>query len=109
LRVIAIHGCWSSKRNHGVTTVVEIGLFNRANPAAACRLWGVAVAFCHAPNRRAQERERAAAERAARAKADTAVPAFGPRTVCSACGGKRIDVRPNWKEQPVRPTKLRFD
>jgi hypothetical protein len=22
--------------------------------------------------------------------------------------GKRVDVRPNWKEQPVRPTKLDY-
>ena len=21
------------------------------------------------------------------------------------CGGKRVDVRPNWKEQPARPTE----
>jgi hypothetical protein len=25
------------------------------------------------------------------------------------CGGKRVDVRPNWKEQPVLPTKLRYE
>jgi hypothetical protein len=25
------------------------------------------------------------------------------------CVGKRVDVRPNWKEQPVRLTKLRCD
>jgi hypothetical protein len=27
------------------------------------------------------------------------------------CGGRgnKIDVRPNWKEQPVLPTKLRYD
>jgi hypothetical protein len=31
--------------------------------------------------------------------AEVAVPSFGPRMVCSACGSKRIDVRPNWKEQ----------
>jgi hypothetical protein len=24
-------------------------------------------------------------------------------------GRKRVDVRPNWKEQPTRPTKLRYD
>jgi hypothetical protein len=24
-------------------------------------------------------------------------------------GGERVDVRPNWSEQPSRPTKLRFD
>ena len=29
----------------------------------------------------------------------------------AACGarGNRIDVRPNWKEQPVMPTKLRYE
>jgi hypothetical protein len=31
--------------------------------------------------------------------ADTEVPSFGRRAVCSKCGGKRVDVRPNWKEQ----------
>jgi hypothetical protein len=41
--------------------------------------------------------------------ADTAVPSCGPRMVCSACGGKRINVRPNWKEQQERPTVLRND
>jgi hypothetical protein len=28
---------------------------------------------------------------------------------CSKCSGKRVDVRPNWKERPVMPTKLPFD
>ena len=32
--------------------------------------------------------------------ADTTVPSFIPHMRCSACGGKRVDVRPNWKEQP---------
>jgi hypothetical protein len=41
--------------------------------------------------------------------ADRPVPWFGPRAKCSKCGGKRVDVRPNWKEQPVRPTRLRWD
>jgi hypothetical protein len=36
-------------------------------------------------------------------RAETSVPSFGPRMVCSACGGKRIDARPNWKEQQNRP------
>lgn len=31
--------------------------------------------------------------------ADLAVPSFTPRMRCSRCAGKRIDVRPNWKEQ----------
>jgi hypothetical protein len=30
---------------------------------------------------------------------------------CGKCGGRdnKIDVRPNWKEQPVLPTKLRYE
>ena len=32
--------------------------------------------------------------------ADTDVPLFGRHAVCGRCGGKRVDVRPNWKEQP---------
>jgi hypothetical protein len=41
--------------------------------------------------------------------ADTEVPSFQRRAKCGKCGGKRVDVRPNWKEAPVRPTKLRYD
>ena len=41
--------------------------------------------------------------------ADTTVPSFIPRMRCNACGGKRVDVRPNWKEQPTQPTVLRYD
>ncbi len=37
------------------------------------------------------------------------VPSFVPRMVCGKCGGKRVDVRPNWKEMPVMPPKLRYD
>jgi hypothetical protein len=33
--------------------------------------------------------------------ADMTVPSFIPRMKCTQCGGKRVDVRPNWKEQPV--------
>jgi transposase len=42
---------------------------------------------------------------------DTPVPWFQSRATCGKRGskGRWIDVRPNWKEQPVRPTKLRFD
>ena len=36
--------------------------------------------------------------------ADTEVPSFQRRAKCGKCGGKRIDVRPNWKEQPERRT-----
>ena len=32
--------------------------------------------------------------------AETEVPSFGRRAVYGKCGGKRIDMRPNWKEQP---------
>jgi hypothetical protein len=33
---------------------------------------------------------------------DTEVPWFRSRVVCAKCGGRgnKIDVRPNWKEQP---------
>ena len=33
---------------------------------------------------------------------DTEVPWFANKVVCAKCGarGRRIDVRPNWKEQP---------
>jgi predicted DNA-binding ribbon-helix-helix protein len=37
------------------------------------------------------------------------LPSFAPRMACSKCGGKRIEVRPNWKEMPVMPPKLRLD
>jgi hypothetical protein len=30
------------------------------------------------------------------------VPSFQSRMRCSACGSKDLDVRPNWKEQPVQ-------
>jgi hypothetical protein len=31
--------------------------------------------------------------------AETEVPSFGRRAVCGKCGGKRVDVGPNWKDQ----------
>jgi hypothetical protein len=31
---------------------------------------------------------------------DTEVPYFRLRMKCSKCGGRNVDVRPNWKEQP---------
>jgi hypothetical protein len=31
---------------------------------------------------------------------DIEVPSFRLRMKCSKCGGKNVDVRPNWKEQP---------
>ena len=36
--------------------------------------------------------------------ADTEVPWFRTRVVCAKCGSRRdkIDVRPNWKEQPTQ-------
>jgi hypothetical protein len=42
---------------------------------------------------------------------DTEVPSFAGKVVCAKCGarGRHIDVRPNWKEQPARPTVLRHD
>jgi hypothetical protein len=38
----------------------------------------------------------------------TEVPWFKRRVKCGKCGGRgnKIDVHPNWKEQPVLPTKL---
>ena len=30
-------------------------------------------------------------------------PSFAARIVCSKCGGKRVEARPNWKEMPVVP------
>jgi hypothetical protein len=32
------------------------------------------------------------------------VPSFGPKMVCSRCGIVGADARPNWKEQPDRPS-----
>ena len=34
---------------------------------------------------------------------------FRSRMICARCGDRRLDVRPNWKEQPTKPTKLRYD
>jgi len=31
---------------------------------------------------------------------DIEVPSFRLRMKCSKCGGRNVDVRPNWKEQP---------
>jgi hypothetical protein len=38
--------------------------------------------------------------------ADTEVPWFRSRVVCAKCGarGNKIDVRPNWKEEPTGPS-----
>ena len=33
---------------------------------------------------------------------DVEVPSFQSRMRCGECGGKDVDVRPNWKEQPVQ-------
>jgi hypothetical protein len=43
--------------------------------------------------------------------AATEIAYFKRRVVCAKCGarGNQIDVRPNWKEQPEMPIKLRFD
>jgi hypothetical protein len=32
---------------------------------------------------------------------DIEVPSFPLRMKCSKCGGRNVDVRPNWKEQPM--------
>jgi hypothetical protein len=39
--------------------------------------------------------------------ADIEVSWFTSRMVCGKCGGKRVGVRPDWKERPELPTKLR--
>jgi hypothetical protein len=31
---------------------------------------------------------------------ETEVSSFAARMKCGKCGGKNVDVRPNWKEQP---------
>jgi hypothetical protein len=38
--------------------------------------------------------------------AETPVPSFGPRVICGKCGGRNVDVRPNWKEQLPRPSMI---
>ena len=40
---------------------------------------------------------------------DVEVPSFQRRAKCGKCGGKRVDVRPNWKEKLDMPTRLRWD
>ena len=37
---------------------------------------------------------------------DIGVPSFGSRVKCGKCGSRdnKIDVRPNWKEQPTGPS-----
>jgi hypothetical protein len=32
--------------------------------------------------------------------AETEVPSFPSRAKCTTCGGRNVDVRPNWLEQP---------
>jgi hypothetical protein len=34
---------------------------------------------------------------------DVEVPSFQRRAKCGKCGGKCVDVRPNWKETPRMP------
>ena len=38
--------------------------------------------------------------------AETEIPYFKSRVVCAKCGarGNKIDVRPNWAEQPIGPS-----
>jgi hypothetical protein len=31
---------------------------------------------------------------------DVEVPSFRRRVKCGKCGGKNVDMRPNWREQP---------
>jgi hypothetical protein len=40
--------------------------------------------------------------------ADIEVPSFRSRVKCGKCGGKNVDVRPNWKGRPGMPTKLNW-
>ena len=35
---------------------------------------------------------------------DIEVPSFRPRLKCGKCGGRNVDVRPNWTEQPTGPS-----
>jgi hypothetical protein len=37
---------------------------------------------------------------------DTLARWFRSRVKCDNCGGKRVNVRPKWKEQPAMPTEL---
>jgi hypothetical protein len=39
---------------------------------------------------------------------DVEVPSFQSRAKCGKCCGKRVDVRPNWKERPDMPTQLDY-
>ena len=32
---------------------------------------------------------------------ETEIPSFRRRVKCGKCGGRDVDVRPNWKEQPM--------
>jgi hypothetical protein len=34
------------------------------------------------------------------------IPSFASKVACAKCGarGRHIDMRPNWKEQPARPS-----
>jgi hypothetical protein len=36
---------------------------------------------------------------------DTELLWFKSRIICSQCGGKRVDARPNWNERAAMPTK----
>jgi hypothetical protein len=40
---------------------------------------------------------------------ETEIPYFKSRVVCATCGsrGNKIDVRPNWKEQPTQTSLIR--
>ena len=40
--------------------------------------------------------------------ADVEVPSFQRRAKCGKCGGKLVDVRSNWKEQPIGLTGKQY-
>jgi hypothetical protein len=35
---------------------------------------------------------------------EVGLPSFRSSTTCGECGGKHVDVQPNWKEQPIQMT-----
>jgi len=59
---------------------------------------GVAVAYCLSPAWRHE-----GLIDVAKFADDVEVPYFATKVVCAKCGvrGRHIDVRPNWKEQPL--------
>jgi hypothetical protein len=74
-------------------------LLDRADDVGNMRALGVRSLFVSCWNCHHQ-----AVLSADRWQVDVAVPAFGPRTVCTRCGIVGADARPNWKERPQRET-----